>query len=214
MSRKKLKIETQTQVLLNSRRRCALCFGLYRDFRIKQGQIAHLDKNSENDKIENLEFLCLEHHDQYDGRTSQSKGLTIDEVLIFRDELRKRIKDDFEKPFLDDEKQRIDFVTGNYSTGSENISSYLEINYLGGNKIHVKGSSFYGLQDDYGPNMGFLDFVAEIKINKAIFEDELFDENYVLEIEFLGSKLKVTEKPVAGYFGHNVSFEGNYLKEI
>jgi hypothetical protein len=54
---------------------------------VKSGQIAHLDQNNTNTKFENLVFLCLEHHNQYDGKTRQSKGLTKGEVKRFRDEL-------------------------------------------------------------------------------------------------------------------------------
>lgn len=54
---------------------------------MKQGQIAHLDHNPANSTAENLAFLCLEHHDQYDTRASQSKGLTFQEVSAYRSEL-------------------------------------------------------------------------------------------------------------------------------
>ncbi len=87
MSRLKIPQQTETKLLLNSRRRCCICFGLERDTRIKQGQIAHIDKNPNNNQIENLSFLCLDHHDAFDSRTSQSKGLTKAEVIEFRNEL-------------------------------------------------------------------------------------------------------------------------------
>lgn len=51
---------------------------------MKQGQIAHLDRDPQNDCLDNLAFLCLSHHDQYDTRTSQSKGWTIAEVVHYR----------------------------------------------------------------------------------------------------------------------------------
>jgi hypothetical protein len=34
-----------------------------------------------------LAFLCLEHHDEYDGRTRQSKGLQIGEAKVYRQSL-------------------------------------------------------------------------------------------------------------------------------
>jgi hypothetical protein len=46
-----------------------------------------LDGDRSNSEISNLAFLCLRHHDQYDSRTSQSKGLTKDEVRTYRDRL-------------------------------------------------------------------------------------------------------------------------------
>ena len=78
---------TQTKLLVMSRRRCCICFGLDRDANLKKGQIAHLDHDSSNADFENLAYLCLEHHDEYDGRTSQSKALTVDEVKKYRTEL-------------------------------------------------------------------------------------------------------------------------------
>jgi hypothetical protein len=75
------------EVTTASRRRCCICFGLEHDDRKKQGQIAHLDRDPSNHRLENLAFLCLDHHDQYDSRTSQSKGFTIDEVKRYRLEL-------------------------------------------------------------------------------------------------------------------------------
>jgi hypothetical protein len=74
-------------VVTASRRRCCVCLALRRDEEEKIGQIAHLDHDPSNNALKNLAFLCLEHHDQYDSRTSQSKGLTIEEVKRYRDEL-------------------------------------------------------------------------------------------------------------------------------
>lgn len=86
MKRRKTSRNIQTEVLIMSCRRCCLCFGLSntRDQDVKLGQIAHLDKNPNNYEIDNLAFLCLVHHDQYDGKTSQSKGFNIDEVKSYR----------------------------------------------------------------------------------------------------------------------------------
>lgn len=87
MTRKPVTPNTETDVLLRSRRKCAICFGLYRNTEVKPSQIAHLNQDNTNANFANLVFLCLEHHDQYDGKTSQSKRLTKSEVKIFRDEL-------------------------------------------------------------------------------------------------------------------------------
>jgi hypothetical protein len=77
----------QKTVLLRSRRRCCICFGLDRDTTIKVGQIAHLDRDNSNNSEENLAFLCFIHHDEYDSKTSQSKGFTSEEFIQFREEL-------------------------------------------------------------------------------------------------------------------------------
>lgn len=91
MSRKPIPEEIQDRVLLLSRRRCCICFGLHGDLTVKQGQIAHLDHDNTNDNLDNLAFLCLHHHDEYDSTTSQSKGLREGEVKKFRDELYARM---------------------------------------------------------------------------------------------------------------------------
>lgn len=79
--------DTQDQVILFSCRRCCVCFGLFGNVDVKAGQIAHLDHDNKNDELDNLAFLCLDHHDQYDSRTSQSTGLRENEIKEFRKEL-------------------------------------------------------------------------------------------------------------------------------
>ena len=82
---------TETDVMTRSRRRCCICFGLSRDVGVKRGQIAHLDGDRSNSAAENLAFLCFDHHDQYDSRTSQSKNFTISEVKKYREELHEHL---------------------------------------------------------------------------------------------------------------------------
>jgi hypothetical protein len=79
--------DIQDQVILLARRRCCVCFGLCGDVDVKAGQIAHLDHNHNNNEPDNLAFLCLDHHDQYDSKTSQSKGLRENEIRRYRTEL-------------------------------------------------------------------------------------------------------------------------------
>jgi hypothetical protein len=84
MARKNIKSETETEVLVESRRRCAFCFGLKSDTSVKKGQIAHIDQDNSNAAKDNLVFLCILHHDEYDSKTSQSKGLTKKELKHYR----------------------------------------------------------------------------------------------------------------------------------
>jgi hypothetical protein len=58
----------------------------------KKGQIAHLDHNPENNGQENLVFLCLDHHSEYDSTTSQHKNYTIHEVKAARQRLYQAIE--------------------------------------------------------------------------------------------------------------------------
>lgn len=55
--------------------------------------MAHLDQDPANSAAENLVFLCLDHHAQFDSRTSQSKGLTPQEVKSYRVELYQAMED-------------------------------------------------------------------------------------------------------------------------
>lgn len=61
----------------------------------KHGQIAHIDRNRANNGESNLAFLCLPHHDEYDSRTSQSKGITQAELVHARNELNSYIEANF-----------------------------------------------------------------------------------------------------------------------
>src|SRR5215831_9722184 len=77
----------QHRVLDRSRRRCALCVHFDNDWRQKEGQIAHLDRDPTNFAEANLAFLCLPHHDDYDTKRRQTKNLTIREAKTARDRL-------------------------------------------------------------------------------------------------------------------------------
>jgi hypothetical protein len=79
--------QMQRDLLLACRRRCSICYGLHGDLDVKKGQIAHLDRKRSNNVLENLVWLCVEHHPEYDGRFNQVKNFTIEEVRAFRSEL-------------------------------------------------------------------------------------------------------------------------------
>lgn len=85
--RRRLSEKIATEVLVASRRRCCLCFYLLDRRTTCRGQIAHLNRRRDDDRVENLVWLCFDHHDEFDSRTSQSKGLTPGEVKVYRDRL-------------------------------------------------------------------------------------------------------------------------------
>lgn len=211
MARRIINSDTETEVLMKCRRRCCVCDGLSRDGRLKQGQIAHLDHNPENNNADNLAFLCFDHHDQYDSRTSQSKKLTIQELKNFRNELYGHIEETWGQP-PKFEGVTVDVYSGHYERGNEFEGSELDIKYMGNNLIQVKGCALWGKTRDFGPNIGELDFVAEAHSNKAVFTDKLSDHEYKLELTFEGYKLTAKEDYVVGYFGMNARFEGEYYK--
>ncbi len=77
----------EKDVLTASRRRCCLCVFLDNRNDVRKGQIAHLNRDPGDSRFENLVYLCLEHHDEYDSQTSQSKALVLEEVRDYRDRL-------------------------------------------------------------------------------------------------------------------------------
>ncbi len=91
-SRKRINIATETEVLTKSHRRCCLCWYLENRKDVRKGQICHVNQTPSDNRFENLVWLCLDHHDEYDSKTSQSKGLTSQEVKKWRDDLYDHLK--------------------------------------------------------------------------------------------------------------------------
>ncbi len=96
-SRKRTPEQTEADVLIASRRRCALCFGFFGDLDQKRGQIAHVDRDPSNADFDNLAYLCLPHHDEYDSKTSQSKRFTPAELIAYRKRLYERMGEGVEE---------------------------------------------------------------------------------------------------------------------
>jgi hypothetical protein len=57
---------------------------------VRKGQIAHLNHDAADNRVDNLVYLCLEHHDDFDSKTSQSKGFTASEIRHHRDRMYER----------------------------------------------------------------------------------------------------------------------------
>lgn len=87
MARKPIPKVVQADVIIASRRRCALCVFLNENESERPGQIAHLNGDNSDARFENLVWLCLEHHDKFDSKTSQTKNYTQAEVKSYRDRL-------------------------------------------------------------------------------------------------------------------------------
>lgn len=86
-NRPKLSRDVEREILLRSRRRCCLCYGLSGNFDERIGQIAHIDHNSSNNALDNLAWLCFEHHSLYDSTTRQHKNYQPDELKAHRSRL-------------------------------------------------------------------------------------------------------------------------------
>jgi hypothetical protein len=85
--RKRPTTDVETSVLVFFKRRCCLCFFLEGRENVRRGQIAHINRKRNDSRFENLVFLCFDHHDEYDGKTRQSKAFTPSEVRNHRDHL-------------------------------------------------------------------------------------------------------------------------------
>jgi hypothetical protein len=90
--RKSIPMSVQVEVALAARRRCCLCVFLNGLDQVKKGQIAHLNHKADDARFDNLVWLCLEHHEEFDSETSQSKGIMMQEVREYRRRLYARYK--------------------------------------------------------------------------------------------------------------------------
>lgn len=221
MARKAIPDRTMTEVLVRSRRRCCLCYGLYRDFDIKSGQIAHIDRNNRNPDFDNLVYLCLDHHDQYDSIRSQSKGFTKGELKYYRDELYAKIAGDFR--MLNDFLKDADFTPtqydGVYSYRHPVMEASLTIRHIKDDVYSIDGSALYGTDRPGGPNIGLLSEIGVMKDNVLTYTDYNQDEKkieYGIRIEFDGDRIHVSELGMEGgmnpRFGAWVRFSGDYEK--
>ena len=113
--------------------------------------------------------------------------------------------------------QQPDNISGRYERENGNESAELTVALLPNGQVHVTGLSLWGTNRKYGPNIGNLDFEADIKDGRVIFFDHVqarTEEVYKLELIFDKDRLTAKEQNASGYFGMNVTFEGAYVKKI
>ena len=216
MPRRTIPRVLQEQVLVMARRRCCVCFGLNRDTEEKIGQIAHLDGDPDNNDLDNLAFLCLEHHDHLDTKRSQSKGLTREEVRRFRRELHEALEGAFRLPIRIGRLQvrAPGDPTGVYLRDGKFESAWLKVRLLpSGNRVSVDGFALWGKGNRFGPSMGDLHFKAALSANRVVHTERNLERLYRLEMVFSEDGLVATEDNVLGMFGMNVCFEGQYRRK-
>src|SRR5262249_33160957 len=90
--------------------------------------------NPSNNDLDNLAFLCLDHHDAYDQKTSQSKGLTVAEVKRYRSLLAEALAGNA--------------GTNRYAGGAGQPQQVNAAVYVGGS-VHITGSDAFKV---VGPN--------------------------------------------------------------
>lgn len=220
MPRKRVSEKIQDAVLFASKRRCCLCFGLNGDTTIKSGQLAHLDKNNQNNAQANLAFLCLIHHDQYDSTTRQSKNITIGEIKNYQRLLSEKLTEQFDNlNFFEDVKVAlVDTIPGLYIRTGTPHSAEIQITRLLNGSYHVLADAVWVNLFHYGAHLGQLEFSADLTNNilEYTYYPE-FDEDipsYKVVLEFTENGLKITEENAefSPSFGMNVNLTGEYEK--
>lgn len=216
--RKRISLAVQDAVLLKSRRRCSICFGLNRDTDIKAGQIAHLDKDSSNNAEENLVFLCFQHHDEYDSSTSQRKGLTQGEVKAFRDELISSVFQTFRQ------KVRFGFVEFSHSdpwagkwvrldcgaNSAELDLTPLPDNIEGNPQYFVSGFALKITTVPDCPNIGVLEGVGVLHPDGDLLIHGSDSLGHITTLRLTNGSLEVNEENWFGVYGMGVNYIGRY----
>jgi len=212
MYRKAIPLDIENEVLLLCRRRCCICSGLNRSLEIVQGQIAHLDHDAANNALDNLSYLCLPHHDQYDSRTSQSKGLKESEVRHFREELHRMVGTFLASPVRMGTVKVQMHVEGRYlrdSTGQKECAE-LQVKLIATDRIKLTGLSQFLSAGRSVPSLGFLDFETELRDGRKAFYENKDHGYYRLLMTFEQGLLFLEEYNSSGMFGINVTFGGMY----
>lgn len=222
MTNKNIPSETQTAVLLRSRRRCCICYGLNRDTDMKAGRIAHLDQDSSNASEDNLAFLCFEHHDEYDSRTVQSKGMTAEEVKHFRSELHEAIGHGFTLPvhFGSVTLPPKDPYAGQWirteptSDSAELILTPVPDDGEGNPRYAVTGTALWGVQRETGLNLGSVAFIGTVRgdvLGEVMTQAEHVGEfTHNLTITFHEHYLTAFEFNPTGVHSERATFLGTY----
>lgn len=85
-------------LLVKSKRRCALCYMIHGDTTPKIGDIAHIEPISHGGKstADNLIFLCAQHHAEIDRAGGSAR--TVAEIKTARDKLYDAISKESEEP--------------------------------------------------------------------------------------------------------------------
>lgn len=211
-NRPKVPTALEEQVLTASRRRCSLCFGLNRDTNIKKGQIAHLDGDRENNSFDNLVFLCLEHHAEYDSRSPQTKGITPAELRTYRRELYASIDSEWSKPapFFQPSLDPLGALAGHYVMEGAGSSAELQLTHLGNGVMQVSGLALW--RGPTSAHTGSMDFVSDLRDDRLYFADRIGDDWYNLELRVRNGLIQASESSNTGYHGMNVSFGGTYRR--
>ena len=214
MSRKAIPLDIENEVLLLCRRRCCICSSLNRNLEIVQGQIAHLNHDAANSVLDNLVYLCLPHHDQYDSRTSQSKGLKESEVRHFRAELHRIVATFLALPIMMGAVEVQTQVEGRYvrDGSGQKENAEVQVKLIATDNIVLTGFSQFWSTGRSVPSHGFLNFETELREGRKAFHENQDYGHYRLLMTFERGLLFLEESNSGGMFGINVTFGGMYRR--
>lgn len=100
--------------------------------------------------------------------------------------------------------------SGHYERPGENDEASLDVKMLPGNRVKVTGIALWNTKNEkYGPNIGELDFEADLKDETVSWTDS---DGYRVTIRFSRHVAEATERGVGGHFGMNVTFAGHYTR--
>jgi len=216
MARKSITPTVQADVIIKSKRRCALCVGVDENYNERPGQIAHLNGNHADNRFENLVWLCLEHHDRFDSTTSQTKNYTQIEVKTYRDRLyQSQNNSNFDvtdievaRSYLKEYSSIFAYLFREYgeiayTIDSDIMQSLAEIrDYWYTNNLRSFNSSIQEIQDHIANNITGLLSIFEINMYDSIGCLIRFDkQNFSQEI--LESKRQVARSyidAISGYY--------------
>jgi len=233
MARKRISIDNEVEHLFLSRRRCSLCFGLNNDFKIKRGQLAHIDQDNTNAHFDNLVFLCFDHHDEYDSKTSQSKGLRPNELKRYRNNLYAFIntwdannKEEQSVPQSQDVKNNTFFIYQLINKESVCGYDFLALNethqvYISISDDHFSINSYYWevsqwLNCDYKrtSNSFYFDFIELTNfIQNSFFEDNFSLIAYTRKLKDISS-IVLTFNQTHKYYELEYTAFKNHLQKV
>ncbi|EGQ8062094.1 hypothetical protein KB973_004707 [Vibrio parahaemolyticus] len=187
--RKKPSDPDVAQLLVATRRRCCLCYFLENDERRKKVQIAHINQKRSDSDVSNLVPLCLDHHDEYDSKTRQSKNITVHELKMYKEMLIKKLSsEEPQKEAVYVVEQRVPDMSSSIFYDYGNLYFDICIALL---KYDPVGINFGVNPDEYAPEVHQIiarlqdnpNGLATFQICKDVFVD-LFDEEIVEGVDF------------------------------
>jgi len=165
--------------------------------------------------------MCLEHHDQYDTRTSQSKGLTEGEARAYQAELLQALSRmlGVKVHFGEIEIPNADPFAGNYiqigvpsDVASEITITPAPDSPEGLLQYVVTGTALWIGVRGTCPNIGMINFLGEVYQGHIVQTYPNGDKVHSIDIQFGEDSLSIDEENWFGAYGMNVNFIGQYRK--